>query len=212
MPIFSNQKGVIQPLAIIIIAVLVIGGIYLITRNSDNSSKPSQTQELETTVPDLSSSIQWETYKDEERSYSIKRPEGWTVENSESGNSRIINVVAGDKSAFVIIEAIGGPSLDEEGAIEGVVKYMEEKLNKNTDLKVTAFAKQSESDTGGYMAEGEYLDEGKEAPENKKVLFEERFTVAKNGRGMRIHRAYTKITQTVNNPATSEIIKSFSIN
>lgn len=210
-----NQTGVISPFIIAVIAIVVIGGIFVISRNAGNSQKSSQPQEQEqeqkAIVPDPSS-IQWKTYKDEERGYSIKHPEGWTVENSESGNSRLIKIVAGDKFAFVIIEAIGGSSLDEDGAVEGVVKYMEEKLDKNTDLKVTAFTKQFEGDSGGYMAEGEYLDDGKEASENKKILFEERFTVAKNGRGMRIHRAYAKITQTVNNSVTSEIIKSFSIN
>lgn len=211
MPISSDQKGVIQPLAIVIVAILVIGGVVLISRNSKDDAKTSPTQKNTENV-DSSASVQWETYKDEERGYSIQHPKGWTVENSQSQNSRLIKVTAGDKLAFVMIETIAGPSLEGEGAVEEVVKLMEEKLKKDTDKKITASARKSEGETSGFIAAGEYLNDGEEASEEKKIVFEERFMVAKNGRGMRVHTAYPKVMQAVNKPITSKIISSFSIN
>ncbi|MBI2601074.1 hypothetical protein HYW42_03910 [Candidatus Daviesbacteria bacterium] len=207
-----DQKGAVPPLAIAIIAVIVIGVIYFISQNSNNSQKNTQTQESKQDNTDTPKpTTQWKTYKNEERGYSIKHPEGWTVENSSGQNSRIIKVTASDKTAFVIIEAIGGSRL-AAGETEKVAQLMEEKLKKDTNIKVASSNIKTEGDTSGYLAEGEYLDEGKEPPTEKKILFEERFKVAENGRGMRLHRAYTQITKEINQPITSEIIKSFSIN
>lgn len=207
-----NQNGAVPLIAIGAIAVVAIAGFFLISKNSSKPQKPPPTQQQGQKAASESSPIQWQTYKDEERGYSIKHPEGWIVENSSGQNSRIIKVTAANKSAFVIIEAIAGSKLEGEGDIDEVVRYFEEKIKKDTGYKITGLTKKTEGDTSGFIVEGEYVDAGKETPEDKKILFEERLMVAKNGRGMRMHRAYTKITKEINQPISSEIIKSLSLN
>lgn len=208
-----NQKGSVPFLALIIVGVAVVGGVLLFSRNSKQTNKSSTTpQESRTdaTVPVTDKSIQWTTYKDSERGYSIKHPEGWTVENSTANNSRIINVKAADKSAFVIIEAIVGPKLDEKG-VEEVVKYFEDKLKNDQKYKTINFAQKTDNGTGGFIAEGEYVAE-ENTPEEQKIVFEERFMVAQNGRGLRTHAAYSKLTEEINKSVTAKIIGSLSTN
>lgn len=213
MPKILNQKGAIPPLVLGVIAVLVIGGIFLLTQKSDKPQSTDQKQTIAQPTPSekADEESEWKTYKDEQYGYSIKHPAGWTVENVPSQNTRIIKVTSSDKLAFVMIEAIGGPTLENEEAVEEVVKYMEDKLRNNTELKVTGLSKKTEGATSGFIAQGEYVAE-KDTPEDQIIVFEERFLVAKNGRGLRIHSAYAKGTKETNAPITSEIIKSFSPN
>lgn len=209
MPKILNQRGAIPPLVLGVIAVLVIGGIFLLTQKSSN---PQTADQKQTTVQQTQSSeTEWETYQDKQYGYSIKHPTGWTVENVPSQDTRIIKVSSSDKLAFVMIEAIGGPTLENEGAVDVVVKYMEDKLRNNSELRVTNLAKKTEGATSGFIAQGEYATED-DTPDEQKIIFEERFLVAKNGRGLRIHSAYAKGTKETNAPITAEIIKSFSTN
>lgn len=197
------QKGLVPPLALAVIAIIVIGGIFLVTQKSD---KPQSTDQKQTTTQQTpSTEAEWETYKDEQYGYSIKHPKGWTVENLDPGSQpkRLIRVASDDKTAFVLIEAFAGPSLEEEGVLEEVVKFMGEELKKNPNVRVTNFAQKTEGDVGGYLAKGE------ETYGDNTVVFEERFKVAKNGRSLRVHSAYTPDSKQINQPITAEIINSF---
>lgn len=212
MPKSFNQKGVIPLLIPIIIGILVIGGVIFISTNSEKASKNENPQPSPQSVSDASSSIatqsaavEWKTYKDKERGYSVKHPEGWTVENLPAEGRQLIRVSDDAKSAFVLIEAFAGPSLEKEGALEGVLDSLEEKLKKNTSLKITGFSKVEPKDgVGGYNAKGE------ETYGEKTVLFEEKMVIGKTGRSMRIHAAYHPDSIEINRPLTTTIIKSFS--
>ena len=172
-----NQKGTTPFLVPLIIVAALIGGFFLISKNSTNTSEaPSASP---------SSSIQWETYKDEEGGYSLKLPKGWTVENLPIENTKLIKVTAEDKTAFVLIEGIVGPNLEKEGELEKVIDLLEDKLKKNSNIKINALTRLNENDMSGYLAIGEETYEG------KTVEFEERFIVWKNGRGLRLDGAYS---------------------
>ncbi len=201
-----NQKGNVPFLAIAIIGVVILGGSFLISKNSNNSQKISQTQgqKQNTISPEPSSSIQWEIYKDEQYGYSLKRPAGWVVENMPSENSRLIKVTDPDKTTFVLIEGIAGPSLEKESELEKVMDLLEDKLKKNSNLKIATFTRSNEDNSSGYLATGE------ETFDNKTVAFEERFMVWKNGRGIRLHSGYAPDSKEINKPVTAEIMSSFT--
>ncbi len=205
----NSQKGAIPLVAIAVIAIVAIGGIFLISKNSGKSQKPPQTQvkEQKSTAIETSPSVQWETYKDEDRGYTLKHPEGWTVENLPAEGRQLIKVSDNAKSAFVLIEAFAGPSLDNEDKLSQVIDYLEEKLKKTPDLKITSFSRvEPKNGIGGYNAKGE------EADGEKTVLFEEKMIVGTTGRSIRIHAAYHPDSEEINRPLTTEIINSFSIN
>lgn len=209
-----NQKGAISFFVPIIIGIVVIGGIFLLGQNSKKPASPSQVkqnpQETSQTpgpVATQSADVQWKTYKDKERGYSIKHPEGWTVENLPAEGRQLIRVSDDAKSAFVLIEAFAGPGLEKTGELEEVLDALEEKFKSNTSLKITNFSRVEPKDgVGGYNAKGE------ETYGEKTVLFEEKMIVGKTGRSMRIHAAYHPDSKEINRPITTEIIKSFSTN
>ena len=105
----NNQKGAVPFLIPIIIGIIIIGGIILITSNSKKASKTENTRPAPQTTTDTSTSsanqaapLVWKTYKDEERGYSIKHPEGWTVENLPAEDRQLIRVSDDAKSAFMV--------------------------------------------------------------------------------------------------------------
>lgn len=207
----SNQKGAIPLLIPIIIGIVVIGGIFLVTQNSQKTSEPPEIQQssestnTSTSAATQSASVEWKTYKDEERGYSIKHPVGWTVENLPAEGRQLIRVSDDAKSAFVLIEAFAGSSLEKEGELEEVLDALEEKFRSNASLKVTSFSKVEPKDgVGGYNAKGE------ETYGEKTVLFEEKMMVGKTGRSLRVHAAYHPDSEEINRPITTAIIKSFS--
>lgn len=208
MPNRLNQKGFIPPIALAVIVIVLIGGFFLISKN--NSSK-SSTKIIEnenispdvTPIPSPTPSPEWETYNDEKYGYSIKYPQGWTVENLSSKDSSSIRLSDDQKTAFVLIDSIIGPSLEKTGEKEKVIDLLEGKLKTNTHIKINAFVRSNENDLGGYLATGE------ETYDNKTVLFEERFIVAKNGRGLRMHSIYASDSAKINKPLTQEIMGSY---
>src|SRR3989344_1028147 len=208
----NNQKGAVPFLIPIIIGIIIIGGIILITSNSKKASKTENTRPAPQTTTDTSTSsanqaapLVWKTYKDEERGYSIKHPEGWTVENLPAEDRQLIRVSDDAKSAFVLIEAFAGSSLEKEGELERVLDSLEDKFKQNTNLKITNFSKVEPKDgVGGYNAAGE------ETYGEKTVLFEEKMMVGKTGRSLRVHAAYHPDSKEINRPITTAIIKSFS--
>lgn len=214
MPKYFNDKGSIQLLVPIIIGILIVGGVILIGSNSNKPSKtenpepsPQTTTNNSPSTATQSASVVWKTYNDEERGYSIKHPEGWTVENLPAEGRQLIKVSDNAKSAFVLIEAFAGPSLEKEGELEEVLNSLDDQLKKNTSLKITNFSKTEPKDgVGGYNAKGE------ETYGEKTVLFEEKMIVGTTGKSMRIHAAYHPDSEAINRPLTTEIIKSFSIN
>lgn len=201
----SDQKGTLTPLVIAIIAIVLLGGIFLVSKNATNPQKTPQAQEQKrnTATSESSSSVEWETYKDKERGYSLKHPKGWIVENLPSENSRLIRVMDPDKSAFVLIEGIIGPSLEKEGELEKVIDLLEERLKKSTNIKTSTLTRLNEDDTSGYLALGQ------ETYDEKTVEFEERFIVWKDGKGLRLHAGFAPNTKEINQPIASEIMSSF---
>lgn len=207
-----NQKGAISFLVPVIIGIAVIGGIFLFGQNSKKNLTPAQTKQVSQDTPETpepsatqSASVEWKTYKDEERGYSIKHPVGWTVENLPAEGRQLIRVSDDAKSAFVLIEAFAGSSLEKEGELEEVLAALEDKFKKNTNIKITGFSSVEPKDgVGGYNAKGE------ETYGEKTVLFEEKMIVGKTGRSMRIHAAYHPDSTEINRPITTAIIKSFS--
>lgn len=189
-----NQKGVIPPLVLGIIAILVIGGIYFINQ------KPKTPQN--TIAPSATSD--WETYQNDQYEFSIQYPKNWTVENLPSDeNNASIRLTNAEKSAFLLIDTIFGPSLEKTGEMEKVVKLLEGKLKTNTHLKIIGFNRSNENGKEGYTATGE------ETYNDKTVLFEERFTVSKDGRGLRMHSIYAPDSKETNKSVTQEIMGSF---
>lgn len=224
-----NQKGVI-PLVIAFIALVVIGGgiigvksgVLKLTAAPSNSGSPvgpydslptknTPTPSFSKTLGSSSSSkttakidSTWQTYKDTQ-GYSIKYPKGWTAESlSSNSNGSLARVKDNNKTAFVLIETIIGPSLEKTGELEKVTKYMANKFKNDSHIKISTFRDFNKNGIGGYTASGELTYD------NKTVLFEERFRVGKNGRGLRIQNAYTPDSKEVNQPTTSAIVNSFT--
>lgn len=204
MPKLLSQKGAVPPLAIAIVAVVLIGGVFLISQRS--SQTPTSNQKQETSNQQSSTEIQWETYTDKQYGYSLKHPSGWMVENLESGGTRLIRVRSADKTAFVLIEGISGPALEDEKAMQQVVDYLEKQLKSKSEYKVTASSKVTEGGLSGYIAEGENVGG------DITTLFEERFMVAKSGKGLRMHTEYSIDSKEVNKSITNEIMTSFKTN
>lgn len=199
-----NQKGAIPLLIPLVIGIVVISGIYLISKKPNNTPATrttSQNSPISTSAP--TPAVQWETYKDEKYGYLLKHPKGWTVENLPSGNNRLIKVTAANKTGFVLIEGIAGPSLEKTGELEKVMNFLEDKLKKNTNLKIANLTRSNEDDMSGYLATGEETFDG------KTVEFEEKFIVWKSGRGIRMHAAFSLDSKEINKPILSEIMTSF---
>ncbi len=201
MPTLLDQKGVVPPVAIAVVAVVLIGGVFLVSQRSNQP--PASNQEQETSNQQNSTKIQWETYTDEQYGYSLKHPSGWVVENIDSQGTRLIKTASPDKTVFVIIEGIAGPALEDEKAMQEVVDYLEDELKSKENYKVTASSKVTEGGLSGYIAEGENAGTG------ITTLFEERFMVAKNGQGLRMHTEYSIDSKEINKPITQEIMASF---
>lgn len=194
---YLNQKGVIPPLALVIVTVIVIGSVY---------SFSQQTKNNQTTSPATKNTqSEWKTYTDQKYGYTIKYPPQWTIENLDSNDTGSIRMTNPNKSVFVLIDFIIGPSLEKAGEMEKVVDLLENKLRKNTSLKINEFTKSiaQQKDTSGYTATGE------ETYNEKTVLFEERFVVSTNGRGLRMHSIYASDSKDINKPITQEIMGSF---
>ena len=213
MPKSLNQKGAIPFLVPLIIGALVIGGVFLISKNPKTvpkTEKPQQNPQTATNTKVATSTStptdSWKTYKVDKYGYSIKYPQSWVVDDLSSEGSQLIRVKDDQKSAFVLIETIIGPSLAKTGDLEQVLSYMEDKVRKNTHLKIAELKESAntvDKDIKGYVTRGE------ETYENKTILFEERFQVGKNGRGIRMHSAYTMDSKTINKPINDQIIASF---
>ncbi|MBI4059345.1 hypothetical protein HY404_03855 [Candidatus Microgenomates bacterium] len=184
------------PLLSTLIILLIAGGFFL-------PKTPQIEKQLGVTTKNLSVSG-WETYKDKQYGYSLKHPKGWKVENKTSQGTRLISVNDDKKTAFVLIEGISGPSLKNKGEMEKVVKYLEEELTNKTNIKITNITRSIEKNIGGYLAEGE------ETYGDKTVVFEERFMVATNGRGLRMHAGYSPTAKDANKPITQAIMDSFN--
>ncbi len=232
-----NQKGVI-PLVVIFIVLVVIGGGVIgvksgllkltaapsnpgssvspydrvpakntpspassgLSQNnlSNNTNSPSSASAASTKIDST-----WQTYTSK-NGYSIKYPKGWTVETlSSDTKDELIRVKDSNKSAFVLIETIIGPSLQATGELEKVTKYMADKFKNNSHIKISTFNDYAQNGIGGYTASGELTYE------DKTVIFEERFRVGKNGRGIRTEGAYTPDSKEINQPITSAIVGSF---
>lgn len=203
MPILKvnfSQQGSIPPLALVAI-IIIIGGIYF------TSQKPKAPQNtpgvVKTTQATPTPTPEWETYKDSKYNYTIKYPKNWAVENLPSQDSSSIRLADDQKTAFVLVDSIIGPSLEKTGEKEKVLDLLEGKLKTNTHLKINSFTRSNETDIGGYLATGE------ETYDNKTVLFEERFIVSKNGRGLRMHSIYASDSAKINRPVTQEIMGSY---
>lgn len=198
---FLSQRGAIPPLALGVIVILVIGGIYFA------SQKPKVTQNNPVAEKNIQSTPTpipaWETYQNRKYNYTIKYPKNWTVENLPSKDSSSIRLSDDQKTAFVLIDSIIGPSLEKTGEKEKVIDLLEGKLKNNTHLKINSFARSNEANLGGYLATGE------ETYDTKTVLFEERFIVSKNGRGLRMHSIYASDSAKINQPLTQEIMGSY---
>lgn len=226
---FLNQRGVI-PLIVVFIALVVIGGgagvigvksglLKLVAAPSNPGSPigpfdrvptkstptPISGSGSSSSTPTANAKIDktWQTYQDT-KGYSVKYPKGWTAESLSSGSTGSLTRVKDDqKSAFVLIETIIGPGLQKEGELEKVTKYMSDKFKSNSHIKISTFNDYKQDGIGGYNASGEMTYE------EKTVLFEERFRVGTNGRGIRTQGAYTPDSQGVNKPITSAIVGSF---
>lgn len=201
----NNQKGIISPITLGIITILVIGGIYFINQKTKNPQNTTNNTE-KNTQDTSSATLGWETYQNDEYNFTIKHPKNWTVENlSSDENNGSIRLTNADKSIFVLIDFIIGPSLEKIGEMEKVVALMESKLRENTHLKINTFTKTTipQKDTRGYTATGEETYEG------KTVLFEERFVVSKNGKGLRMHSIYAADSKDTYKSITQEIMGSY---
>ena len=197
-----NQKGIIPPLVLGIIAILIIGAVYFINQKSKTPQNTTSSEKSTQSTPDPTSD--WKTYQDDKYDSTIKYPKNWTVENLPSDESTTsIRLTNADKSVFVLIDTIIGPSLENASELEKVVDLLEGKLKTNTHLKITGFNRFKENGKSGYIATGEETYDG------KTVLFEERFTVSKNGRGIRMHSIYASSSKETNKPITQEIMSSF---
>lgn len=201
MPKIKSQRGVISPIVIAVVALSLIGVVFLISKKP--APKPSENPQPTVENSSKTPSIEWETYKDEEFGYSLDRPKGWIVENVTSDKTRIIKVSAPDKTVFVLIEGIAGPALDDEKAMEEVVDYLENELRNKEGYKVINSAKKTEGGLSGYLAEGENTSG------SVTTWFEERFKVAKNGRGIRMHAGYPVDLKETNQKITGKIMDSF---
>ncbi len=195
-----NQQGAIPPMILGVIGILVISGIYFASQKPKPSQPPPATVKTQTTPTPAPA---WETYKDSKYNYEIKYPKDWAVENLPSKDSSSIRLADNQKTAFVLIDSIIGPSLEKTGEKEKVIDLLEGKLKTNTHLKINSFARSNETGIGGYLATGE------ETYDSKTVLFEERFIVAKNGRGLRMHSIYASDSAKINKPITQEIMGSY---
>lgn len=201
MPRF-NQKGIISPIALGVVAILVIGGIYLINQKPKTSQNTTGSEKSTQNTPDPTSD--WKTYQDDKYDFTVKYPKNWTIENlSSDENNGSIRLTNAEKSVFVLIDTIFGPSLEKTGEMGQVVDLLEGKLKTNTHLKILGFNRSNENDKEGYIATGE------ETYNDKTVLFEERFVVSKNGKGLRMHSIYASDSKDTNEPITQEIMGSY---
>lgn len=195
-----SQKGVV-PLAVIAVVIILIlmGGFFLVNNSKKPAPESASTQTGE---------VIWEDYKDE-GGYSLRKPQGWTVENSSENNTKLIKISSPDKSASVLIEAIAGPALSSQEELDKVIDQLEEKLKSDSKYKVSQFSKKSGDGISGYSANGEI--ESSDNPDQK-ILFEDIFLVAKNGRGIRRHAIYAAINKDKDQAVVIEIMKSFKTN
>lgn len=203
-----NQKGAIPLLIPIIIVSVIIGGIFLFSKKPNNTLKVDKpTQNSPTTATNSASTADWKTYKAEKYGYLVQYPQNWTVEDLSSNGDQLIRLKDNEKSAFVLIETIVGPSLEKEGELEKVFSYLEDKLKNNTHLKVNEFTKSTNKVNKDILS---YIARGEETYDEKTVIFEERFQVGKNGKGIRMHRAYSSESKDINSAITAKIMLSFT--
>lgn len=70
----KNQKG-LAPILIVILVVLIVGGYFVYSNYSTNQTQPEPTE-----TPNPDETAGWQTYINTEYKYSLKYPQGWTVE------------------------------------------------------------------------------------------------------------------------------------
>lgn len=202
-----DSKGVAQIFIFAAIGVVVIIGLVLLSNSKKSSNSKSASQQIAETnaSPSTKSEVVWEDYKDE-GGYSLKKPQEWIVENSSENNTKLIKISSPDKSASVLIEAIAGPALSSQEELDKVVDQLEEKLKNDPKYKVDQFSKKSGEGISGYSANGEI---GPSDNPDQKILFEDIFLIAKNGRGLRRHAIYAAINKDRDRAVVTEIMKSF---
>lgn len=195
-----NQKGVAHLAVITVVVILITTGVFFLISNSKKPASESTSAQTGEVI--------WENYKDE-GGYSLKKPRGWSVENSSENNTKLIKISSPDKSASILIEAIAGPALSSQEELDKVIDQLEEKLKSDQKYKVAQFSKKSGEGISGYSANGEL---GSSDNPDQKILFEDIFLVAKNGRGIRRHAIYAAINKDKDQAVVIEIMKSFKTN
>jgi len=92
-----NQKG-FSKIAIIVIALILIGGAYFVFNKKDENiivqNKKNQSSQLSNSSTDQLSTDSWKTYRNERYGFEIKVPSDWET-ISDSGNNLFVGVDIG---------------------------------------------------------------------------------------------------------------------
>lgn len=153
----KNQKGFIQVILILVIVVVAIGGAYYFgtfKNKSDLSiAVPTSTPVASnqpiansTVKPSTDSTVNWKTYTDPDRTYSIKYPPSWTTKLKCNGgipNDTYICLESSDleqnpvpavqKGKLVIIDKPGGSSFVINDSIKEFCKETSMSKYKSCD-------------------------------------------------------------------------------
>lgn len=186
----SKNQGIAFVPILIIIGLVVAGA--LIAPKFIKKSSPTTVGEQTSTPGEPG----WETYRNAKFGYSVKHPEGWTVDDSQFEKIQEIMIVESGKNAYVKVNAYQDRGVNSQETVSASIAEFKQKIENTPDMKLTQFKDSFEGDVGGYIALGQQTIAG--VP----FAFENRGLLATNGRVLIFHGAYK-----ASEPSYGEIIR-----
>lgn len=201
-----SGKSRLNIMGIAIVPVLIVVGLVVLVAfvapKILNKSGSSKTTTGQTSEPDADG---WVTYHQAEYGYSIRHPQGWSVDDSTFPDDQEILIVDSSKNGVVKINSYQDRTINSQESVIASIAAFEEKLSNDPNIKLVSFKEDFQDPVGGFLAQGEQTING------EKFNFVNRGLVATNNRILIFHGATKTAVAGQYGNTTLRIIESFAL-
>jgi hypothetical protein len=154
-------------LIIIGIAVALVAALIFVPKLFPESSPPD------------ASGLQ--TFQSKKFGFSVKHPQGWTVNESNFAEKQEIIISERSKNASVKINAYKDSSLDSEEAVRSAMQRFKQEMDNDPNVVVSQFKTDFQNEIGGHILIGQQIIDG------ENYDFQNRGLLSTNGRLILFH-------------------------
>lgn len=201
-----SNKSRLNINGIVIFPVLIIIGLVILVAflapKIINKSDSLKTTAGQTSSPDADG---WVTYHQAEYGYSIRHPQGWSVDDSTFPDDQEILVTDSNKNGVVKINSFQDKTVNSQESVMGSIAAFKEKLSTDPNIKLTSFKSDFNDPVGGFVAQGEQIING------EKFNFVNKGLIATNNRILIFHGAIKATVAEQYGNTVLRIIDSFKL-